>query len=200
MPKLGTETAGTQRTDSVPRLTDLCLTTLLSPRDPSGLPPLLDHYDWEGCNRGGTHPLLDPQVLKEYIPVPSLPPSDVARMLQCLNSAYVAATQSPKRRRLTEPFPRSYHAPPPDDASTNPYYYPCPSPRHNEWESGHQSPSPVKLERRLFLHAAEERFEWTEVFGEKDLPIQWLGCSPGCLAFLDEEDDFGFDELDLEES
>jgi hypothetical protein len=54
--------------------------------------------------------------------------------------------------------------------------------------------------RRLFLDPAEERFEWVEICGQKNLPIRWLGCSPGCLAFLDkDEDEFGFDGLELAE-
>jgi hypothetical protein len=41
------------------------------------------------------------------------------------------------------------------------------------------------MTRRLFLRAAEERLEWTTVCGQKDLPVRWKGCSPGCLEFLE---------------
>lgn len=47
----------------------------------------------------------------------------------------------------------------------------------------------------LFVHPAEERIEWREVFGIPDLPVRWVGCSPGCLDFLEREEEDGF-ELD----
>lgn len=47
----------------------------------------------------------------------------------------------------------------------------------------------MRVTRRIFLDAAEERFEWVTVAGVPNLPIQWLGCSPGCLDFLEDDDD-----------
>lgn len=83
-------------------------------------------------------------------------------------------------------FPQTHRPSAPDDAAKNPYYYPCPSPRHRLTDAtepwGQSGPS-----RRLFLHSAEERLEWTTVFGQPNLPVRYLGCSPGCLAFLEDE-------------
>lgn len=44
----------------------------------------------------------------------------------------------------------------------------------------------ITMPRRLFLRAAEERLEWTTICGQKDLPIRWKGCSPGCLEYLEQ--------------
>lgn len=90
-------------------------------------------------------------------------------------------------------FPRSNTVEEPDDASRNPYYTPCPSPRHQEWDqNAEQEP---RVTRRIFLDAAEERFEWRTVSGVPNLPIQWLGCSPGCLDFLEEDEEADWLEL-----
>lgn len=194
--------------DNVPRLTSLCLNVLLSPRPPTDLPPLLG-YDWDGCNKGGTHPLLDARVLREFMPALQL--QDVGRVLQCVRSACASASHAPPNRRRSstlhrpDALPRSFLVPEPDDASTNPFYYPCPSPRHRDSVDQHQSPSDPPA-RRVFFDAAEERFEWVEICGEQHLPILWRGCSPGCLAFLDEEeeeeeeDGFSLEHLDLEDA
>jgi hypothetical protein len=48
----------------------------------------------------------------------------------------------------------------------------------------------------LYVEPAEERIEWRDVHGLARLPIKWKGCSPGCLTFLeeDEEEDWAFEE------
>jgi hypothetical protein len=68
------------------------------------------------------------------------------------------------------PFPPSNKAAKPDDASMNPIL--CPCPRHN----------------RCFLHAVEERYEFVNICDAYELPVKHLGCIPGCLAFLEQED------------
>ena len=83
-----------------------------------------------------------------------------------------------------DPFPLSSRPFPPDDASKNPYYYPCPSPRHLEYEAI-MGP---RASRHLFVQPAEERIEWKKLLGQ-EVPIRWKGCSPGCLAFLEADED-----------
>lgn len=196
----GVSTPGEQqaRADTVPSLSSLCLSVLLSPRSPQNRPPLLA-YDWEGTQRGGAHPLLDAAVLREFMPC--LPLADVRRVLQAVKSACTTGVQHPWRRgslaTRADPFPRSHLVPLPDDASANPYYNPCPSPRHQAAQS--TSSAMDTPSRRLFLHAAEERFEWVTICGHDNLPIRWLGCSPGCLAFLDTEDDISLQALNFVE-
>lgn len=169
---------------NVPRLYDICLNLLLSPRPE--LPPLLDNYEWTPVN-GQPHPLLHLDVLHEMIPC--IGRDDLARVLQVLHSAGSAfGRHRDKRSEVSHlgyraaqsarvnPFPHSTRTRPVDDAARNPYFYPCPSPYHS---SG----------KRFFLNAAESRLEWRDVFGHKDLPVRWNGCSPGCLSFLEEEED-----------
>ncbi|WVF69583.1 hypothetical protein IAT40_004361 [Kwoniella sp. CBS 6097] len=183
---------------SVPRLTTICMNLLISPRPPNDLPPLLDMYEWDAPVRGIPHPLLDANELHEIIPSSS--PQDLARVLQVLRTA---STHFQHKRRTAlgssalhshvDPFPKSHRPPPPDDALTNPFFYSCPSPRHLERENISDTDNltmpMVVPSRRIFLHPAEERIEWREVCGTKDLPVRWMGCSPGCLDFLDHEDD-----------
>jgi len=189
---------------TIPRLTTLCLNLLISPR--SELPPLLDSYDWDIPPRGQLHPLLHPAALHELIP--SIGSEDLPRILQALKtagSAFVRAKPGGRRGSTTpslgispqskvDPFPRSHRPIPPDDASSNPWYDPCPSPRHLKYDL--TLPESSRPSRRLFLHSAEERIEWREVFGLNGLPIKWLGCSPGCLGFLEREDfdDWGYED------
>lgn len=165
---------------SVPRLYDLCLNMLISPRPE--LPPLLDSYAWEVAP-GKLHPLLDLDTLHDMIPC--IARHDLSRSVAALRSAgAVYAGHRGKRPEIAslgiksrvDPFPRSSRPQPPDDAAQNPYHNPCPSLYH---------PS----NRRLFLHPAETRLEWRDVFGHKELPIRWEGCSPGCLDFLEDEDE-----------
>ncbi|WVR04801.1 hypothetical protein IAU60_001813 [Kwoniella sp. DSM 27419] len=177
----------------VPRLTTLCMNLLLSPRPPNDLPPLLDMYEWDAPTRGIAHPLLDADAMHDIIP--GATKVDVERVLQALRTA---STQQNHRRRTgggssgslnanADPFPRSHRPAPIDDASTNPFFSPCPSPRHHEYDA--EVPAHSRPSRHIFLHPAEERIEWREVCNVKDLPIRWMGCSPGCLAFLDDDDD-----------
>lgn len=168
--------------DSVPRLTSLCLSVLLSPRPPSERPPFVD-FDWEACRRGRSHPLLDIETLAGLLP-PSLSENDLRRILQAVRSACASAS---RRRVSTDFFPLSNHGAPSDNGSENPFYQPCPSPRHLEWQQA--GDNEVRVDRRVFLDAAEERFEWMTVAGVPNLPIRWLGCSPGCLDFLEDDED-----------
>ncbi|WVQ98266.1 hypothetical protein IAU59_005389 [Kwoniella sp. CBS 9459] len=180
----------------VPRLTTICMNLLISPRQPNDLPPLLDMYEWDAPVRGIPHPLLDPNELHEIIPSSSV--KDLGRVLQVLRTA---STHFQHKRRTglgssslhshTDPFPRSHRPPSPDDATINPFFYSCPSPRHLEREiiSDVDNITTVIPSRRIFLHPAEERIEWREVCGTKDLPVRWMGCFPGCLDFLEHEDD-----------
>ncbi|KAK1921774.1 hypothetical protein DB88DRAFT_499170 [Papiliotrema laurentii] len=183
-----------ERRATVPRLYNLCLNILISPRAPSFLPPLLDGYTWEAPAKGSKHALHDADALHELIP--AIPTGDLRKVLQALKScAQAQSRQGDKRRGMAslgvvgrvEPFPTSPVPFPPDDAAENPYYQPCPSPRHAEWETGTTRRS--RPGRHLFIHALEERLEWRRVAGE-EVPIRWRGCSPGCLSFL-EEDEWG---------
>lgn len=167
---------------TVPRLTSLCLSVLLSPRQPLGKPPFLD-FDWDDWRRGRSHPLLDVETLADLLP-PSLRDKGLGRILQAVRSA---CTSMARERAGVDFFPRSNEVLRPDNASDNPYYRPCPSPKHQEWQQGEEEN--VRVTRRIFLDAAEERFEWVTVAGVPNLPIQWLGCSPGCLDFLEDDDD-----------
>lgn len=148
-------------------------------------------FDWDNHRIEGKHPLLDVEGLhREMLPEVSV--ADLRRIVQAVKSGCEAGPSqrraSTQRVARTDRFPASHKVPPPDDASTNMYYNPCPSPRHMEWNAD-EGEEP--LSRRIFLHPAEERFEWREISGFKGLPIRWLGCSPGCLSFLevDEEDE-----------
>ncbi len=184
---------------SVPDLYTLCLQILISPRPPSNLPPLLDDYAWDPPVKGQRHPLHDPDVLHELIP--AVPSNDLRRVLQALKSCSQAHNRHRDKRRgmaalgvgsRPEIFPQSTRPCPLDDASENPYYYPCPSPKHLEYSTDGDGDRPT---RYLFIHPAEERIEWLKVL-DQEVPIQWLGCSPGCLDYLEEEEEeeWGFSD------
>lgn len=168
----------------------MCIGALINPRPPSEQPPFVQ-IPWQH-EKGEPHPLLDVDILHSMMPHTSR--QDLARILQSTCSASKAAARSSKIGRrggsssitrnlaLDSHFPESHLPSLPDNAAENPYYYPCSSPRHHVYdtETKHQQPT-----RHLFLHAAEERLEWRKVSNQADLPIRWLGCSPGCLTFLE---------------
>jgi hypothetical protein len=163
---------------------------------------MLDGFSWSP-EPGEPHPLLDSALL--HARVPYLGVKDWTKVLQAMRSASTAASrksssQQHGRRSSTASnagtsgtanlFPRTHKPLQPDDAAENPYYWPCPNKRHLESSSSGQ-PAATK---RLFLHAAEKRLEWATVCGQANMPIRWRGCSPGCLAFLEQEA-----EADLED-
>jgi hypothetical protein len=162
---------------------------------------MLDSFDWTP-KRGKPHPLLSSAVLHKWIPV--LDERACSRALQAMTSASNAASRkSPNhangRRASTASIARSSgadlipktHKPPvPDDAAENPSYNPCPNKRHLE----SNNPGQHLATKRLFLNAAEERLEWVIICNQANLPIRWIGCSPGCLAFLEQEDVGGSDD------
>ena len=193
----------------MPRLYDICLNILITPRPPSHLSPLHDSFSWDR-EQGEKHPLLDTDVLHSRIPF--VPKQDLRRCLQAAKSASLAShKESVGRKRSAfavlgvspspiKPLPYPSSSPfveAPDDASENPYYSPCPSPRHFEHVTTFGT-APARPSRRLYLHPAEERLEWCELFGHSDMPVRWRGCSPGCLSFLeaDDEDDWGLDDFE----
>lgn len=183
------QSSGTRRLVTkrgVPRLGSMCLRVLLSPRPGgSSLPPLLSIYEWIAENGRGRHPLLDATALHKYCP--QIPLVDCERILQVVRSTISAAKKATGSTRLDPIVPQdTLAAPPADDAATNPYYYPCPSPRHLEYTPGSASAGQPAT-RQIFLHPAEERIEWTSVLDHDNLPIQYLGCSPGCLDYLDHD-------------
>ena len=200
-------------TGAVQSLSNICLNLLVSPTESSELPPFLD-YDWVPPDRGAAHPLLDVSILHDM--VPAIQPGNLSRILQGAKSAGDAYARndasesrgshfSPShsgsndstRRSKFNPFPLSHRSTASDDASENPYFCPCPSPRHLEYDLDVPYPRPS---RRLYLNPAEERIEWREVFGNPELPVKWIGCSPGCLHFLEEDDDdWGLDDDEREE-
>lgn len=155
-------------------------------------------YDWDAHRIGGKHPLLDVEGLHRDM-LPELDVTDLTRIVQAIKSGCEA--EPPQRRASIRPalrverFPASHKVPPPDDAATNMYYQPCPSRRHLEYDESGAEPLP----RRIFLHAAEERVEWRDVHGMKGLPVLWQGCSPGCLSFLEEDEDEDEDWLPEED-
>lgn len=209
----------------VPRLTDIVIRYLLSPRPPSDLPPLLDEFEWDRTYADEfrplhkPHPLLDTRSLGEVLP--QLHGNELERTLQGLRAASVARQQGKGDRRASaaaQDTPAVYNDNPlsarqgsggsgsrtsdarpahnhshsrtaaerSDDANLNPYYAPCPSPRHRVFAVGQVEPRP---QRQVYLRPAEERVEWRDVFGQSGLPVRWEGCSPGCLAFLEEEEE-----------
>jgi len=190
--------------DAVPRLFDICIDMLISPGHSLGLPPFLEAYEWYQ-EKGESHPLLDAKAL--HTSIPSIPTDDLERVLQALrsgSSAHARLRSDLRRDSMasilgssglhdrTDIILQSRRSCS-DDASANPYFCPCPSPRHLVFDSSvdalHFRPS-----RRLFLHPAEERIEWRDLFGHAQLPVQWQGCSPGCLSFLEDEEDWTIDE------
>jgi len=175
----------------------MCLNLVITPRPPSGLSPLHDSFLWE-TEKGENHPLLDVDAL--HARVPAVSRSDLRRCLQAAKSTSHAShhgSSGNKRHAFASlgvsaspakglPYPTSHRTDSPDDASENPFYSPCPSPRHMEFETPLGLVS-ARSARRLFLRPAEERLEWRELFGQGELPLRWKGCSPGCLAFLEAE-------------
>jgi hypothetical protein len=136
-------------------------------------------YDWDSQRVNGKHPLLDVEGLhKEILPVVAV--DDLRRVVQTVKSGCDSGgsqRRASTRAVLLDRFPVSHRVPPPDDQ-----------------ESGEEP-----LPRRIFLHPAEERVEWCAVAGER-LPIRWMGCSPGCLSFLEdkEEDEWTVEGSDVE--
>lgn len=183
-------------TENVPRLFDLCANILMTPRPPAHIPPFLEVVDWNPEQDGEPHPLLDIDAMHSRMPYLNV--DELRRVVQSARSASKAANQNTnatstiaiQARHSLFPSTHTYAAP--DDAADNPYYHACPSGRHQIFDSTSDTPQPT---RRLFLHAAEERLEWTTVFEQPNLPVRWLGCSPGCLAFLEEERNACDDEL-----
>ncbi|RXK39188.1 hypothetical protein M231_03545 [Tremella mesenterica] len=194
------------------RLVDICLNILISPHK-SSIPPLAQ-YDWSSSS--GRHPLLDPETMHTYFPHISL--SDIKRMLQSVKTA------SDRMERMgKKSVPKLYDTPLPDDAAENPWFYPCPNPDHdfswdvssnvgvsgmmgNTWgesvgfgsgvSGGMGGSGKMEERRKLFLHPAEERIEWRDLCGVKDVPLKWWGCSPGCLRFLEGEEGEGEEDVD----
>lgn len=188
----------------VPSLTALCTNALISPRQPTGLPPLLEHDSYE-AEPGCPHPLLDAATMSAHIP--AIDEEGISRVLQSARSisthldAQAKSAGSGARRssqsRTKDLFPNLNRATKADDAAKNPYFNPCPSPRHRIRDADAQY-EPVT--RQLYLKPAEERIEWREVHRWPNIPIKWSGCSPGCLLFLeqDEDEDWTLDEEDEE--
>jgi len=168
----------------------------MTPRLPSNLPPMIDPgYKWD-LEAGQPHPLLDPRELQ--MSLRSLSEQDCARILRATRSACNAVPRKGVdpdsihgRRGSTASdvasnnngslFPSTLRPPRPDDAAENPYYDPCPNPLHKESSTS----EPPVMTRRLYLRAAEERLEWTTICGQKNMPVRWKGCAPGCLEFLE---------------
>lgn len=162
----------------------------------SSLPPLLSIYDWIAENGRGRHPLLDAAALHRYCP--QIPLVDCERILQVVRSTISSAKKGTSVTRFDPIVPQdTLAAPPADDAAANPYYYPCRSPRHLEYTAGSDTTEQPGT-RQIFLHPAEERIEWTTVLNDDNLPIQWLGCSPGCLDHLEDDDEWGLSDDDDE--
>ena len=187
---------------SVPSLRAITMTKLISPRSPDDKPLLLD-VDWKVEEKGESHPLLDLESFRSRLPF--LPDPSLARILQTLKSSSTAGATRPIKyhthhlsvsdlENRSDPFPQSHRTPPPDDASTNPYFSACPSDRHMILPEN----TAERFTRHLFLSPSEERIEWIDLLQEKGLPILWQGCKRRCLDFLEmeEDDDWTIDEDD----
>lgn len=91
-----------------------------------------------------------------------------------------------------------------EDAADNPFFAPCPNPRHYRYDGSSDIP---KVSKWIYLHQpVEQRIQYVDLAGEKAVPIKWEGCAPGCLDFLAEADSAeadaqidGFDIAVLEE-
>lgn len=198
----------------VPSLHDLCLAKLLSTSEPGHIPPLLSHFDWnpEG---GENHALQSPNNLRKHLKHLSL--EDCARVIQALRSASDAKQarsydqglpeniSSPARRRLQK-HRRERETSLKEDAADNPFFAPCPNPRHYRREEASDTP---RLSKWVYLQSpAEARIQYVEVAGEKNIPIRWEGCCRGCLDFLvepevaaeSESDGFDIDVLEEDDA
>jgi hypothetical protein len=91
-----------------------------------------------------------------------------------------------------------------EDAADNPFFAPCPNPRHYRYDGSGDAP---KVSKWIYLHEpVEHRIQYIDLAWGKAIPIKWEGCARGCLDFLVEaeaEDDDaqadGFDIAVLEE-
>lgn len=194
--KLDEELTGSQ----VPSLHSLCLARLLSTSEPDHMPPLLSRFDWspEG---GENHALQSPGNLHKHLKYLSL--DNCARVIQALRSASDTKqarayeyslpdnNSSPGKRR-PQRSRKDRGSSLKEDAADNPFFNPCPNPSH--YQGGI-----AKLSKWVYLQTpAEERIQFVEVAGEKNIPIKWEGCCRGCLGFLveaepAEQDTDGFD-------
>lgn len=189
-------------------LRDLCLNVLLSSREPDHLPPLLTHVDWiseTDANDHHDHALQDSASLLRKCP--QLIEGEARRIVSSTKAATDDATIS---RQMKDGVPNPAFASSrgkkssssstllsspadlnassdsdsdtdADDAAANPYFLPCPSPRH-------QSPD-SEVTRVVYVHEPmERRVEWVKIAGnEEEVPILWKGCQRGCLDFLEQE-------------
>ena len=197
----------------VPSLHSLCLAKLLSTSETSHIPPLLSRFDWnpEG---GENHALQSPENLRRHLKHLTL--ADCARVIQALRSASDAKQDrayehsfpenvaSPARRRMQKNR-RQRETSLTEDAATNPFFAPCPNPRHY-YRRGEGTDKISRMTKWIYLQSpVEERIEYVEIAGEKSIPIKWEGCCRGCLDFLiepdldDEQDADGFDAAVLED-
>lgn len=197
---------------AVPSLYSMCMTKLLSTSEPAHIPPLLSRFDWnpEG---GEVHALQSAANLQKHLKHLKL--RDCARVIQVLRSASDAkqtrsydqgvpgmtATVDRKRLQKTQ---RNRETSLEEDAADNPFFAPCPNPRHYRYDGSSDIP---KVSKWIYLHQpVEQRIQYVDLAGEKAVPIKWEGCAPGCLDFLAEADSAeadaqidGFDIAVLEE-
>jgi hypothetical protein len=181
--------------EPVPSLYTLCMTKLLSTSEPTHIPPLLSRFDWnpEG---GENHALQSAENLRKHFRHLNL--KDCARVIQVLRSASDAKqaraydqglpdlATSQARKRLQQ-VRRDRETSLEEDAVDNPFFGPCPNPRHYRYDGNSDAP---KVSKWIYLQRpAEQRIQYVDIAGEKGIPIRWEGCARGCLDFLMDEED-----------
>ncbi len=198
------------KSDGCPSLRSLCISQLLSTRQPEHLPALLSRMDWEPTpGSKDPHGLQDADSL--HTQLPCLREEECHRILACLRTAYRTSSLSrhsmdgipnpafspSTRKALGKTSSSSSIATPTDDASVNPFYTACPSPHHVDVNRPEGSNNNVT--RRIYLHEpAEERLEWVKIKGADSLvPIKWQGCQRGCLDFLEQAEEIMEDGFDI---
>jgi len=184
---------------AIPSLYSMCMTKLLSTSEPTHIPPLLSRFDWnpEG---GEIHALQSAANLHKHLKHLKL--EDCARVIQALRSASdakqaraydqglpgITAAMDRQRFQKTQ---RNRETSLEEDAADNPFFAPCPNPRHYRYDGSKDAP---KVSKWIYLHQpVEHRIQYVDLAGEKAVPIKWEGCARGCLDFLAEKESEGID-------
>lgn len=196
------ETDSQTSPSAVPTLYSICISKLLSTREPDHIPALLSKFDWNPEGGGESHALQSPLQLQQYLKHFSV--EQCAKIIQVLRSASDARqaraydqglpeTRSRVARRRIRKDRQERETCLHEDAATNPFYTPCPNPHHYT-ETYTPSGRKTTVSRWIYIHPPlEERIEYVDIGGEKGLPIKWQGCGLGCLDFLEVSEQDGFD-------
>lgn len=172
----------------IPSLSEIILRSLLSTsidpvsRSLTSAPAFMDDPTVVDCSKE-LKKLVTAFDLHAAYPV--LDKSTCQRIVASLRSALAALPRGDPLAKLAKVF-SPLDVPTSEDAHLNPWFSPCPSPRHlYEGEHG-------EGRRVVFLKPEEVRYEWTAVPGTGGgelYPVRWEGCSRGCLDFLEEAEE-----------